>query len=214
MTARYLRPALAAASILTLPAIAHAQLTESPSYDWVGAGYLWSNSGEEALSDPKGYAIAASFEPVDHLVFSLATEYATSELDTGLDPSLGDIDLSARALVGTVGTYWPLSDRVHLTVGLGVDFERIEVEFQGTSDAADLLFANAEVGINFKPSRRLELGVSLQRLEAINDAAEGESNWIPRGNAAFAITENIDLITSVAYENDEPSAIVGARWRF
>ena len=210
MTISSLRPAIFAASLIAVPNTAQAELTETPSYNWIAAGYLWNNSGEDALSDPQGFAIGGSFEPTSRLIISLSTEYASSELD----PQFGELDLKGRAIVGTVGTYWPLSDRVHLTAGLGVDYERIELESTGISVSEDLWFANAVAGITIKPNRRLELGASVQRLEAINDAADGESNWVLRGDAALAITNNIDLVTSIAYENDEPGAILGARWRF
>ena len=210
MTISLLRPALIAASFIAAPTAAQAELTDSPSYNWIAAGYLWNNSGEDALSDPQGFAIAGSFEPIERLVVSLGTEYATAELD----PQFGELDLNGRAIVGTAGTYWPLTDRLHLTVGLGFDNERIELESGDVSVSEDLWFANAVAGIAFKPNRRLELGASVQRLEAINDAADGESNWVLRGDVAFAVSDNIDLVTSIAYENDEPGAIVGARWRF
>ena len=210
MTLSSLRPTIIAASLAMVPTAAQAELSESPSYNWIAAGYLWNNSGEDALSDPQGFAIAGSFEAASRLVVSLGTEYAASELD----PQFGELDLKGRAIVGTVGTYWPLSEQVHLTAGFGVDYERIELESTGVSVSEDLWFANAVAGITVKPYRRLELGASVQRLEAINDAADGESNWVLRGDVAFALTDNIDLVTSIAYENDEPGAILGARWRF
>ena len=210
MTSSSIRAIFVATCLVGAPCAAQAQLTDSPNYNWFGAGYLWTNSSENELSDLQGFAIAGSFEPLDRLVVSLGTEYAKSELD----PQFGDLDLKGRAIVGTVGTYWPLTRRLHLTAGVGIDYERIKIESEDLSVAEDLWFANAVAGIAFKPNRRLELAASVQRLQGINDAADDESNWVLRGDVAVAITNNIDLVTSIAYENDEPGAIVGARWRF
>lgn len=181
-----------------------------PSHNWVGAGYFWQNSDTPEVSDPQGFAVAGAFEPTNRLVLELSLERATAKLD----PAIADIQATGEALVGTVGTYVPLSQRVQLVFSGGVDYERVTLEGEGDRLQEGQWFASATAGIVAKPTNRLELGASIQRLEAISDSAQGESRFVGRVDASYAITANVDLATSIGYEGGEPAVIGGLRMRF
>ena len=182
----------------------------APSYNWVGGGYLWIRSGDDALSHQTGYAVVGSYTPMQRLVVSLGVETAGAQLD----PSLADLSIDGTALVATVGTWWPLTDRIHLVAAIGADRERFSLSTPEVSVAENLWFANAVVGVNAAVGSRWEFGASIQRLEAINDAAQGESGWVSRLDASFRVSGRFDLVGSLAFENDEPGLLFGGRVRF
>lgn len=197
---------------VSMSAYADDTYSQPPSYNWMGGGYLWGNSGEEFVNDAKGFAVAGSYEVLPRLVFQAALEHAKIKVD----PDLADIRFKETAYVATLGTYFPLSERLHLTIDLGLDYETIKGKGSaitpGDSVKADELFANAVIGLKAKPTDRLEIGASLQRLE--NFKKNTNSNWVSRADAFYAISSGFDLAASFAYENDEPGALVGGRIRF
>ncbi len=196
-----------AITLIQSPALAGA-LSESPSYNWVGMGYAVIHTKDDAISDLKGLALIASFEPVNRLVIQGAIENGSGMLH----PSLGEFDVKGSAFVGTVGTYFPFSERVHVTTDIGVDYEELTISGQGQSLSEDAWYGNAVIGVTAKVSQRVELSAQVQRLEALSDNQDG--NWVIRANGAFSISPKIDLISSVAYEDGAPAFIIGARARF
>ena len=163
---------------------------------------------EAEIGDLKGLALFGSFEPVERIVIQGAIENGK----TKLHPSLGDFDVTGSAFVGTIGTYFPLSESVHITADVGFDYEELKISGQGQSATEDGWFANAVIGVSAKPTQRIELAAQLQRLQALED--NQESNWVVRVNGAYSISNKIDVISSIAYENEAPAFILGARARF
>ena len=195
---------------ITNPAVAEEVKAKTISYNNFSAGYLWGDTDEELLTDADGVILSAQFEPFDRIVISGAYEHTRFKFD---DRRV-DLNFTDQAFVATIGTYVPISEQLHFTFDVGIDYEVLKGSGSAIgpddNDKEIERLANVVVGIRTKPMDKLELSASLQRLYDLR----GDGSWVSRINVAYAITDQVDIGATFNIENDLPAIAVGARYRF
>lgn len=202
------------AATLFNPITASAQ-DKSPSYNWVGAGYLWSQTNDSGISDLTGTAIVGSWEVRPRIVLQFGVEKADATLDPeliGAPADIGTVTATGSAFVATIGTYVPLTERTHITADIGVDYETTTITVGDLSESGGVWLANANAGVVSRVSDRIELSGGLQYLY---DWETGEdTRWVSRISATYEMMPKVDLIGSISREEGENAIILGVRTRF
>jgi len=185
-------------AVLFATCLAAPAMADSPSYNYIQAGYQSIDIGLGAGIDVDGdgYGVGGSFEIGDHM-FAFAS-YATANFDLGVD--LNQLQAGLGYRVGLTGNTDFFASLAYVDV---------EVEASGFGSTDDSGFG-ATIGVRSNVSDLIELFGEI----AYVDLGSGDNGTATGGGIWFNLTDSFALGLGAAFDDDVTSYGASARLYF